>query len=391
MKTHRQKHERGVALLMVLSVLALVGSVVADFQFTSRVDYQLAINARDELQAEYNALSALRMRAMLLKQTSRLQSVLGTALAALGGGGSAGGGQTPSVAQFLEMIPVNCGILSGMTQYEGETQIADEEGEGFFPGDCSATSKSERSKIAVNLLSSMVGGRSQDVVMQLLGVLSDGRLKKYFEEDDANGSHAENPMQLVAALTDWSDYDHVSFGTQVGDEDRHYDMLKEGYKAKNAPFDSVAEIQLVHGVNDALFDILQDYITVYSDSHQIELATASLEQIVVGLAACLRDGVYFDQFASHPGAGVIVSSIMAAKQLGGPAAMMISIGALQGLVASAGLTGILDEQKLARVFTDQVNTTWYTIEAEGQVGRAVKRMKAVFQTGESQFYYFRVE
>ena len=47
-----------------LGFLALLGSVVAEFQFSSRIDLQLALNARDELQAEMNALSALRMRAL---------------------------------------------------------------------------------------------------------------------------------------------------------------------------------------------------------------------------------------------------------------------------------------------------------------------------------------
>ena len=43
-------------------LIALLGSIVADFQFNSRVDLQLAINARDELQAEYNAMTAMRLR-----------------------------------------------------------------------------------------------------------------------------------------------------------------------------------------------------------------------------------------------------------------------------------------------------------------------------------------
>ena len=65
------RDQRGIALIMVLSLVALVATVISDFQYNSRVSYQLAINARDELQAEYNALSAMRMRALLLKQSGK--------------------------------------------------------------------------------------------------------------------------------------------------------------------------------------------------------------------------------------------------------------------------------------------------------------------------------
>ena len=64
----RDPRQRGVALLMVLLLLALLGSVVADFQYNSRIDLPLALTARDEVQAEYNALAALKVRAMLLKK-----------------------------------------------------------------------------------------------------------------------------------------------------------------------------------------------------------------------------------------------------------------------------------------------------------------------------------
>lgn len=81
------KRERGVAMLMVMGFLTLLGSVVADFQFTSHVDLQLAFNARDELQAEYNALSALRMRALILRQSRKLQTAITLLMSGMGAGG----------------------------------------------------------------------------------------------------------------------------------------------------------------------------------------------------------------------------------------------------------------------------------------------------------------
>src|SRR4051794_24845374 len=96
----RRRVERGVALLVVLSTLALVTSVVADFQFNSRVDLQLAINARDEVQAEYNALSALRLRELLLRQGRAADTAIRGMMAAMG----VDAAMVPPMGQLLEMV-----------------------------------------------------------------------------------------------------------------------------------------------------------------------------------------------------------------------------------------------------------------------------------------------
>ena len=55
-RRRKEPGERGVALLMVLVLVTLVAAVVTEFQYSSRVDLQLAYNARDELQAEYKCI-----------------------------------------------------------------------------------------------------------------------------------------------------------------------------------------------------------------------------------------------------------------------------------------------------------------------------------------------
>ena len=51
----------------------------------------------------------------------------------------------------------------------------------------------------------------------------------------------------------------------------------------------------------------------------------------------------------------------------------------------------VDVNKVGQVFTDRASTTWYTIEAQGRVGNASRRIRAVFQAREGQFYYVRME
>ena len=381
-----QGRQRGVALLMVLALLTLLGSVVADFQYNSHVDFQLAVNARDELQAEYNAMSALRLRALLLRQATKVQGALGTLFQAIGGAA----GAVPPIGAVLEMIPVECGLMSMITRRVEASVEDDGEREDFFRGECLATSTSEHAKISLNMLGNHLQNRDQQVASLLLGLLSDPRLEEHFEEDDLMGDHAESPQELVGAITDWVDADHTQAVSTVVDEDRHYDMLRDSYKAKNAPFDSLEELQLVHGVDDALFAILRDHVTIYNDSTQIELGTASDYQIFLGLAASLRDNVGPEALFLGPGFLALRQGMLQMRALSG-GMLSLKVGTLRELVREAGLDGVIDSRKLGQVFSDKSSTTWYTLSAQGRLGNASRRITAVFQASEGQFYYFRIE
>lgn len=377
------RKQRGVALLMVLGFLALLGSVVADFQFSSQIDVQLALNARDELQAEMNALSALRFRALLLKQSRKMQTVVETLMKGMGGGM-----QAPPIGVVLESLPVECGLMSAITKKVDKTLDGDNAEEDFFPGECLATSESEHSKISINLLRNSIEGHAAQVQMTLLGILSDPRMLKFWQENDRNGQHAESPVALIGHITDWIDADHTETGS-FGDEDRYYQYLKDPYRAKNAPMDSVEELRLVHGMNDALFELLRDQITVYNSDAKIEIATAPIERILFwGLPASLADGV--PPAALQPVLGQIAMQLQLVKAAG-MGFSALTTKSLQGAISAAGASQLFDQKKLGNVFKDGVSTTWYTIKAEGQMGRASRRIRAVFQASEGTFYYVRVE
>lgn len=385
------RRQRGVALLMVLGLLALVGSVVADFQFTSRVDIQLAYNARDELQAEYNALSALRFRALLLKQSRMVQALFtgltsggGGAAGAAGvaGGGGAGNSAGIAIGQILELIPVECGLMSAIIKNLDKTLDGADAKEDFFPGECMATSENEHSKIAINQLANTGEGRAQIVLNMMIQLLSDARLRKHFEQDDKNGQHADSPTELVGAIADWIDADHTQVGT-LGDEDRLYQYAgKDPYRAKNAPFDSVAELQLVYGVDDGLYNLLKDHVTIYNAEPAIELSTAPPDRIAMAMMSVFPVGT--DPATMAQGIQAVLQMVMLARA----AFMPVTVSTIQQ--ALQGTKGI-DATMLSKVFKDGSSVTWHTINAEGQMGRATRKIRAVFQATEGSFYYMRVE
>lgn len=374
--------------MMVLITVALLAAVVADFQYSATVDLTLAYNARDELQAEYNAMAALRLRALVLRQGRALEAGMSSMLQALTGDANT---KLP-LGQVLEQVPITCSLLSTILKKSDEAEDARLDGKAkddFFPGECSATSKSEHSKVSLNMLANVTNNTSTQVQTMLLSFLSDPRLEKYFQSDDKSGGHADNPQQLVAAIADWVDRDRNETGTS-GDEDRRYSYLKDKYRAKNAPFDSVAELQLVHGISDALYAVLRDHVTIYTDGTAIELSTATPERILFGLLAARRAAVPPEQLVT--GLGNLMRSIAdmrAASPVPGMATL--NVQTLITLITAAGLDSLIDAARIREVFTDRPGTTWYSLTAEGKVGNVTRTIRAVLQSTEGQFYYFRME
>ena len=387
--------ERGIAVLVVLITIALLTAVIVEFQYSATVDLQLAFNARDELQAEYNALTALRLRSLLLRQGQALQAGMAGVLQALTG--STSSAQLP-LGQILQQIPITCSLLNKVLKEtsEGNELTVDKQSKAdkkakvdFLPGECQATSQSEHSKLSVNMLGNPSNNAASTIQAMLLAFLSDPRLQDQFNASDSSGRYAENPAQLVAAIADWVDRDRIETGTS-GDEDRRYSYLRDPYRAKNAPFDSLAELQLVHGVNDKIFGILKDNVTIYTDSTAIEIATASPERIIFGLLASRKQMVPPEQLVN--GVGILMRAIAdmrAASPVPGMAQLTVSN--LVAMVQSAGLDALIDVNAIRQTFTDRAGTTWYSIVAEGKVGNATRTMRAVLQSTEGQFYYFRME
>jgi general secretion pathway protein K len=82
--------------------------------------------------------------------------------------------------------------------------------------------------------------------------------------------------KLVAAILDWRDPDDVLH--LDGAEKQEYKDAKLSYQPSNRPFQSIDELRLVLGMDDATFKWLIPLITVYSGQAQInaQLATKAV-------------------------------------------------------------------------------------------------------------------
>src|SRR5512136_2262685 len=108
-----RRSQRGAALLLVLTTVAILTAVAVDLAYQNRVSLQIAANSRDELRALYLAKSAVSLSRLVLhfqQQLDQASGGLGAALAQvpgasalLGGGAGAAPGQAGAAAQAPQL------------------------------------------------------------------------------------------------------------------------------------------------------------------------------------------------------------------------------------------------------------------------------------------------
>ncbi len=359
----RRPQSRGIALLTVLAALAVLTIVATDLQYNARVDATLAENARDELIAYYNAKNALEIELGLLRAIRQAQGQVRQFLPGL------------PLTSLADMLPAECGLLGELITLEDDSPLP-------MQGECVAKAIPEKGKIDLNRL----GAITDKVLVRnlLLRRLMDTRFDRYWEEEHGNGERVSRD-ELITYLADYVDPDNVREGSSVGDEDDSYARMKDRYKVKNAPFDSLQEVQLIFGIDDALFSEIEKGITVYPVGG-ISLQTADLETI----AAVLGAAAINPTDAAFIGAPMeqLLGQIAEVRQLPLASAVLNS----QGVTALAQTNGLpIDPAALHKLVDDSASLDWYTVVATGSMNAVEKRVQATFNLGANQMVYYREE
>ena len=92
----------------------------------------------------------------------------------------------------------------------------------------------------------------------------------------AVGAERNQARKLAAAVMDWRDSDLLT-QPEGGAEDPDYESEDLPYGAKDAPFETVAELQLVLGMTRELYAKLEPHLTVYSGQGRPNEQYASAE------------------------------------------------------------------------------------------------------------------
>lgn len=225
-------NQRGMALLLVLMVVALLSALLTELAFSTLVDLRLAETFRDSTRAAYLAKGGVRVGRALLQEDRN-------------------GWDHPSEFWGIGVAgyPVGDGVISvGFEDMDG--------------------------RLNVNRLV-----RGSGITQQ-----ADSVFKERFY-GLLNELGIVDPEDLTAALIDWIDEDDVDHkDTQPpwgqGAESNYYLQLETPYRCKNAPLDSLDELALVKGFTPEVIRSLAPHISTYGGP-ELNVNTASREVLSV--------------------------------------------------------------------------------------------------------------
>lgn len=321
MKIKLVKKSRGVAILTVLISLALMMAVVTELSTKELVYYKLAINERDALMAEALAQSGAGFAQLILVVQEPLQSYLGN-LAQMGI-------ELPAYTVW-ELFPIDSDLLKGITDgsfipdfglnkdskkqdddkkkalisenkaknvpLQGPYQ-APEGGYGGFRGRFSTEIEDEERKISLRKWSDQEPAKQKAIADQILSVLSKPEHAILFDGSLGNKNNI-TPQRLVGNIYDYISREDRSvdmnaskerFGRDlIGDKRANYaDMA--GIMPKKAPMDTLAELRLVPGMTDAIYQVLSKVLTIYGESEKINILSASDEVVSSLFYMCAKN------------------------------------------------------------------------------------------------------
>jgi len=241
----------GVALIMVLWVMAILSVAVLEFSFAMRTEVNITKNYKDELQL-YAAVQGGVQRAiaeLIFKHDPRVQQLRKTL-------------RTEEIPQ------------------DKKEWVADGRPYSlpFDQGICEIKMMSEAGKVNINLV-------SESMLRKIITLL---------------GLEGETKDIVVDSILDWRDPD--DFYRVNGAENDYYQSLKEPYRCKNGNFDSIEELLLVRGITPALFygrkgarkeeekgkmgqTGLKEIFSIYSPGIQMDInsATPIVLKLVLGI------------------------------------------------------------------------------------------------------------
>jgi general secretion pathway protein K len=437
------KPRRGVAMLLVLVGLAVLGLVANEVQYNSVVELRLATNQRDELRAHFLAKSGISLARLLLRFQKQMDTIqlpnlggllrglLGAGVGAnqaalqglLGGASGAGGAPSSMSIQLWRMAKIDCHMLEMMVpEVDEKGQVLkpardrkfdfdDENPElakaqkdkrfGSFTGCFDVKITDEEERINLNKLDAPQLS-AQVLLAQLVATFGDKKYEFLFEKEDANRVKV-TPNDVIIAMRDWIDEDEtastLNFSGQgepflkgFSDENGNYLKYDPPYRAKNARFDSLDELYLVHGVNDRFMAAFKDRLTVYPDVNSrlnINTDDPVLLELAIRTVADparpdprLADPVFID---------TLIQKIRAARMFA-----IFGMSALDfvNLVAASGVAvnpTIINNVQNQRYIGDKSST--FRISATGEAGDVRRTITAVIRLddGLGRLVYWREE
>jgi general secretion pathway protein K len=223
------REERGMALLLVLMIVAMLAALLTEFAFSTLVDLRLTETFRDSTRAYYLAKGGVTVgRGVLQLDTNEYTS------------------RDELWAQGVPNYPVGDGVVSVFIEDQG-------------------------GRLDVNAL--VDAADNVNPVVKL-------RFYRFFEV-----MGLEDPEGLTGAMIDWLDGNDVPYNdpdnnkAMIGAESDYYLRLEPPYPCNDGPIASLGELGLIRGFTPEVLQSVAPHLTVYGGT-TINVNTASAEVLM---------------------------------------------------------------------------------------------------------------
>jgi general secretion pathway protein K len=301
----QRDRESGVALLLSISMLALLIALTSEFTYGTSIHSMQAANARDEVRAHYLARSAVSIARLIIKIQKRfVEPIMRQAQQLLN---QATGGDLAVSLRLTDYAGPIMGFFGGSKEEVKMLgglvglDVGEAKGLGLKAGRMDAEISTEDGKIDINCGGGQTANKARQItVFRLLTALFySPRYNDLFSEPNAEGQVVER-VDLARAIVDWADGDVQGFSVEAGGggpEDYRYEVGRDRYRAHDNSYDTTEEVGLVRGMDARMLEAFLPYLTVYaSDQNQncrVNLASVKGDctPLLVGLvrAALMKD------------------------------------------------------------------------------------------------------
>lgn len=264
-RRRRARGQRGIALLAVITAVAICMVIVNEFGTRTSIDLMQARNNLDQMRAHFLARSSLNLTEIVL----RLQDQIDKNSDAAGSQGGPNPMAGVNVTMWADTLMAAFG--GDAEQVEAAIGIGVGQGKGLGSdiGTFGVRLVPVDGKININCSNNI---RQANLVARTIEtLLFPVAFDPLFQEPDADGWRRDRRTQ-VAAIIDYVDSNNFKielvndqWQTSSAIEDYGYETLRDRYKPKNNYLDSVSELKLVRGVDDRFWTLFGKAFRAHGD------------------------------------------------------------------------------------------------------------------------------
>ncbi len=253
------KNKKGMALLLVMTSIAIIAVIMLELGSTTRVTNSMASNYRDEVTSEYLAKSSLNVALLRIAIANKVKTF------------EMGGITIPSsVTSLIITLPfifppppeilslgatseegLDLGLKTMLEKIKKDTNISKV---GYFDQNISSTD----ALININAVP-----LNEESVERFKEQMKSHYISKIQEDESFGYRHPVQDFErVIDNIIDWIDPDFTS--RNGGDENVYYDKKNPPYRPRNSAMPTLSELHMIDGMDDELFDFITPMITVFS-------------------------------------------------------------------------------------------------------------------------------